>query len=433
MALATLPADTVLAGALRVPAAMLAAGLMGGAIIGASRFGVEGVVRPECTVSVGLVYFLLLDMIQGLYPVDVGRDAVQSVFVAIALFACVMFAATALPPRHLPRMVMRVALWDPSTELLVRALWLCFALGMFYFVFMSGFSLNVMIRGLLASRFGAPWSRGQMGGWNAFIEHLAYFGYLLPTLTTIIFLRERRWLSAPVLQGVVLSAMFLPFVMQGGGRRIFGMCFGSALFTWLVSMRRTIKPKHLVIFVLLVGVALFIMDAMLANRSRGAVEFAFDNGEFHAVRVDDNFLRFAQNIEIVPRFQPHTGFGWIAWLLARPIPRVLWPGKPVSPGFDLSEYLGITASLSCSSAAEWYVAFGWIGVVVGGALYGVLCRFWAQVLERAQTSASVGMYGLGVLALFISVRSMIELILMSYPLLAWLLLGNYIARRQGIR
>jgi hypothetical protein len=432
-ALFTLPADTEPAGALRLPAAMLATGLMGGITIRAIRLGFEEALHPECVITGGVVYFVLLDLIQGMYRVDVGRDAVRSVFIAVALFACVMFAATAWPPRPLPRIVVRTALWDPPTRLLVRALWLCFALGMFYFAFMSEFSVNVMLRGLLAGRFSAPWSRGDMGTWYAFIEHLAYFGYLLPTLTTIILLRERRLLSAPVLQGIVLSAVFLLFVMQGGGRRILGMCFCSALFTWLVSKRRTIKPRHIVTGMVLVGALLLIMDAMLVNRGSGAIEFSYSADEFRYVRVDDNFLRFAQNMEIVPRFQPHTGFDWLIWVLARPIPRALWPGKPTSPGFDLSSYLGITASLSCSSIAEWYVAFGWIGVVVAGVLYGTLCRFWGQALEHTRTYAGLGMYGLGTLALFISVRSMIELILMSYPLLAWLIICNYFVKRQSKR
>jgi hypothetical protein len=412
---------------------MLAIGLMGGIVIRAVTVGLEEAVRPEGAIIGAVIYFVLLDLIQGIYPVDVGRDAVQSVLIAISLFACVMFAATAWQPARLPRFVIRASLLDPPSRLLVPALWGCFGLGMFYFAFMSGFSLNVMIHGLLASRFSAPWSRGNMGGWYAFIEHLQYFGYLLPTLTTIVMLRERRLLSGAVLQGIILSAVFLPFVMQGGGRRIFGMCFGSALFTWLVSIRRTIKPRQLLILLGLLAGTLVLLDAMLANRNRGAIEFSYSAGDLHYVRVDDNFLRFAQNMEIVPRFQPHTGFDWIIWVAARPIPRALWPGKPTSAGFDLPAYLGITASLTCSCIAEWYVAFGWIGIVVAGAIYGVLCRFWAQVLERAQTYVSVGMYGLGVLALFISVRSMIELILMSYPLLAWLLIGNHLARRQGIR
>jgi hypothetical protein len=393
------------------------------------RSGFEVLLRPEATVAGGIVYFILLDLIQGIYPVDVGREAVQSVFVAVALFACVLFASAALSPPRLPRLVMRAASIDFSTPFLVRALWACFALGIFYFAFMSGFSIDAMIKGLGQERFSAPWSRGDMGGWYAFIEHLAYFGYLLPTLTTLIYLRERKLMALPVVLGVVLSAIFLPFVMQGGGRRIFGMCLGSALFSWLVAVRKTIKPRHVVIFVVLAGVMLIIMDAMLANRGRDAVEFSYSKDEFQNVRVDDNFLRFAQNMEIVPQFQPHTGFNWLLWTVARPIPRVLWPGKPISPGFDLSSYLGITASLSCSSIAEWYVAFGWVGVLIAGVLYGRLCRFWAQLLEHTLPYASAGIYGLGILALFISVRSMIELILMSYPLMAWLLIGNHLAKR----
>jgi hypothetical protein len=270
-----------------------------------------------------------------------------------------------------------------------------------------------------------------MGGWYAVVEHLAYFGYLLPTLTVLIFLKKRRLLEAPVLLGAALSVIFLPFVMQGGGRRVLGMCLGSALFTWMTTIRRTLKIKHVFLILGAAVVILLLMDAMLANRMRGAVEFSYQSDDFHYVRVDDNFLRFAQNMEIVPLYQPHTGFDWLFWVLARPIPRALWPGKPLGPGFDLSSYLGITASLSCSSVAEWYVAFGWTGVVVAGLLYGRLCRFWGQMLDGAFPAASAGLYGLGILALFISVRSMIELILMSYPLLAWLVIGNHIAKRSA--
>jgi hypothetical protein len=207
------------------------------------------------------------------------------------------------------------------------------------------------------------------------------------------------------------------------------MCIGSAVFSWLISLRKTIKPRHLIILLVTACVLLLSLDAMLANRSHGAIEFSYSLNEFQHVRVDDNFLRFAQNIEIVPRFQPHTGLQWLIWVLARPVPRVFWPGKPTGPGFDLSSYLGITASLSCSSIAEWYVAFGWGGVIAAGVLYGKLCSFWGQLLDYELQLAGIGMYGLGILALFISMRSMIELILMSYPLLAWLLMGSQITKR----
>jgi hypothetical protein len=416
-----------------MPATLLALGLLGAVVAAVPQFGFDALLRPESAILGGLTYFVLLDPIQGLYPVEVGRDAVQSTFLAIGLFVGTMFAATAWSPRPLPRIVQRVASLDPPTSFLVRAIWLCFVLGIFYFAFMSGFSPSVMVKGLMAQRFATPWSRGEMGGWYAFVEHLCYFGYLLPTLTVLAFVKERKFFAAPVLLGVLLSVVFLPFVMQGGGRRILGMCIGSAIFTWLAAVRGAIKLKHVLALVIAAVLLLLVMDMMLATRSRGAIEFSYNLDDFHYVRVDDNFLRFAQDLEIVPKYQPHTGFDWLLWLVVRPVPRALWPGKPMSPGFDLSEYLGISASLSCSSIAEWYVGFGWIGVVVAGLIYGRACRFWAQLLETPLPVASVGTYGLGVLALFISVRSMTELILMSYPLLAWLLIGNQFAKRHGFR
>src|ERR1035437_9154791 len=54
-ALFTLPADTEPAGALRLPAAMLATGLMGGITIRAIRLGFEEALHPECVITGGVV------------------------------------------------------------------------------------------------------------------------------------------------------------------------------------------------------------------------------------------------------------------------------------------------------------------------------------------------------------------------------------------
>ena len=59
----------------------------------------------------------------------------------------------------------------------------------------SGFNPLVMYDGLFVSRFAASWARGGLGGWDAFINHLVYFGYHLPTLTVILASRLGRWLG----------------------------------------------------------------------------------------------------------------------------------------------------------------------------------------------------------------------------------------------
>jgi oligosaccharide repeat unit polymerase len=426
-ALVTIPEDISPPGALRLPTILFACGMLSGLLYRLIKSGFQGVLYPEWAVTIAILFFILLDMIQGLYPLDgISREAVRDVYIGISLFCAVMFLATAQKPWRLPQSITRAAAIRYSPAFLERALWLCFFLGIFYFAFMSGFSLPVMLTGLTRGRFAAPWSRGSMGGWLAFIEHMVYFGYLLPPLTVVAALVEGKWLTKRVLLGLTLCLLFLPFLLQGGGRRIFAMCLGSAVFTWLCAERKNVRARHLIILAVVTGMALVFMDVMLANRNKGAVAFSYSLDEFHSIRVDDNFLRFSQMLDLIPKQFPYMRFQWVEWVLARPIPRALWPGKPVNPGFDLAAVVGVTASLSCSSIAEWYGAFGWFGIAFGGYLYGRLSRFWGQLLEMPLPVTSIGIYSIGLMALVISVRSMIELLLMSYPLIAVALLSRFV-------
>ena len=104
------------------------------------------------------------------------------------------------------------------------------------------------------------------------------------------------------------------------------------------------------------------MQFMLNIRNLGYEEFAFrGESEYDYLHVDDNFLRLAQVIELVPAEYPYLQFGQVWFTIIRPIPRVLWPGKPVDPGFDLPTALGMKGvSLSMSIIGEWYLSFGWI-------------------------------------------------------------------------
>jgi hypothetical protein len=171
------------------------------------------------------------------------------------------------------------------------------------------------------------------------------------------------------------------------------------------------------------------MEVVLEARSEGWAEYVYESPGSATIRIDDNFLRLAQAIEAVPESHPHTGFQWIWYLIVRPVPRILWPGKPMEGGFSLPEYLGLEGvSLSTSVIGEWYVGFGWPGVLFGGLLFGVLGRTWSRVLEDGVTVKSVGLYGFGVMILFVGMRSMIELILLCYPLIFWILADRLLVR-----
>jgi hypothetical protein len=271
-----------------------------------------------------------------------------------------------------------------------------------------------------------------LGGWNAFLDFMTYFGYPLPTFTVMLALRRRTWKHWTVGVGIIFSLIFLLFVAQGGGRRIPGVIVGAALFTWLGVQRDRLRPKHVLLTVSIIVGLLVVMEFMLETRNRGLsgyADYSYEKDELRQVSVDDNFLRMAQIIQIIPENHPHVGFNWVWYILVRPIPRVFWPEKPTGPGFSLPEYLGRKGvSYSMSVIGEWYMAFGWLGVIGSGFLFGYLARWWTQLLDRSKAPTGIGLYGLGLMALFLGIRSMIEVILTMYPVLCLVVVDSLFLR-----
>jgi oligosaccharide repeat unit polymerase len=305
---------------------------------------------------------------------------------------------------------------DPRT--VIRLIPVCFLLGMFKFAFAVGFDLPVMFSYLGEQRWSAPWGRGQLGGWDAFIDQLQYFGYVVPSLTALLI--ARRGFSFQAWFSIVLSGIMLAFLSQGGGRRIIGVTVGAAIIVW-IQAQDVLRVRRLVIAAAAAVGLLAAMQFMLNIRTGGYQDFLFrGESEYDYLHVDDNFLRLGQVIELVPAEHPHVNFRQISFTLVRPIPRVFWPGKPVDPGFDLPTAVGLKGvSLSMSIIGEWYLSFGWIGIIIGGWLHGRLARTVNVLRENPVYRANPIVYGLAVMVLVAGMRSMLELVLMSYALVAW--------------
>src|SRR5438552_18653971 len=92
---------------------------------------------------------------------------------------------------------------------------------------------------------------------------------------------------------------------------------------------------------------LYLMQAMLDYRNVGVGDYKEVTREQGAIRVDDNFYRLCQIVQIIPEQYPYLYHKYILYVLVRPVPRIFWPGKPVDGGFDLPEATGVKgASLS---------------------------------------------------------------------------------------
>src|SRR5262249_51225297 len=140
--------------------------------------------------------------------------------------------------------------------------------------------------------------------------------------------------------------------------------------------------------------------------------------------VDDNFLRLAQLVDLIPRVQPYLNLEPLTYAMVLPIPRVLWPGKPSDPGYDLTKLLGQkNVSLTTSIVGELYAMHGIVVIFMGGLIIGRLSNMWNKVAVLPGAGKTL-LYSLGVMVLFAGLRSMQDLVIMSYGLFGWLVIAR---------
>ena len=401
-------------GALIIPSLVLAAAIV---IVPVMRVltGAATRMNAENFVALGFVFWLLLDLIQGAYDLrDASDEALRMALISIGVSSAAMWLGVAGRPWRLPRGLVGLASAPLDSKVIGRLVPICFALGMLNYAYAVDFDIPVMFSYLGEQRWAAPWNRGQLGGWGSFIDQLPYFGYVLPSLTAVLIVR--RGFSVQTLVAMVLSAIMLAFLAQGGGRRIIGVTGGAAIIVWIQSQPSFNVRKVIVLFASVVGL-LWVLQFMLNIRSQGYEEFALRGGEYDYLHVDDNFLRLAQVIQLVPAQHDYVYFQQVIFTAVRPVPRVFWPAKPVDPGFDLPTEVGMKGvSLSSSIIGEWYLSFGWIAVVFGGWFHGRLANA-ANALQGGQANPIV--FALAVMVLVSGMRSMQDLVIMSYALVAF--------------
>jgi len=430
VAVLLIPDNPMEPGALFYPALVMSAGLAIAPLSAASRYP-KTLLRGESLLALAPIYWLLLDLLQGVYEMDsITTDEVRQAFLAIGLFVVMVWIGAVQRPWRSPDVLVRSVSQEFSLNTYFALAIACFVLGMLNFALPCNFNVFEMVYYLGQERWAAPWGRGQLGGWDAFLDHLQYFGYLLPILTVVIGRRAGvRNLRTLLCTG--LSIVMTLFLAQSGSRRVIGVVAGMALVLWILDQRQ-LRVKHLFTTVLALIAVLITLQVMLEYRNvgLGALVGADDATisrtekrqmfEEEHLRVDDNFYRLSQIIQLIPQSYPFVYHKYLVYVLVRPVPRVFWPEKPTDPGFDLPSALGVQGvSYSYSVIGELYMSLGFIGIALGGWFYGRVASFARGLLSRSTTQGSLVVYSIIVMALFSGMRSILELILVSYVVLAW--------------
>lgn len=237
VAIVLIPEDPFPAGALLSSAVAMTIGLSFAPAVASIR-NPKTALRAEHLLILSPIYWLLLDLLQSAYDlVNVDKSAIEGAFVAIGLFVGGIWLATLSSPWQLPKFVMRSTLYLLTPDIIFRLVWVFFGLGIFKYAFACGFDPSTMLHYLGQNRWSAPWARGQLGSWDAFLDHMSYFGYLLPTLTVLLALRSRR-ISSKVFVSILLTLTMAVFLAQSGSRRIIGVIFGAAIIVWVLEQKK---------------------------------------------------------------------------------------------------------------------------------------------------------------------------------------------------
>jgi oligosaccharide repeat unit polymerase len=416
-ALLLFPEDPGRKGALMVPGTVLAVSIVFVPVMRVIT-SAKTMMNADNFVAAGYVGWLLLDLVQGGYDLlGAPNGALRLALIAVGVSATCMWAGAIGRPWSLPNWLVSVAYHPLDSRTVERLVPICFFLGMFKYMYSVQFRIIEMFSYLGNNRWQVPWGRGQLGDWSSFIDQMQYFGYVLPSLTALII--ARRGFRAQTWFAIAATLIQLLFLAQGGGRRIIMVTVGAALIVWVQA-----QPGMRIRKVATVGVMCLLlvwtMQFMLNIRTRGYDEFFNSESEYDYLHVDDNFLRLAQVIDMVPRQRDYVYHRQLVFIVIRPVPRVFWPGKPINPGFDLAGELGMKGvSLSSSILGEWYISWGWPAIIFGAWFHGRLARTASTLRDVGNDARNPIVYALAVMVLVAGMRSMQDLIIMSYALVAW--------------
>jgi hypothetical protein len=444
VAILLIPEDPSAEGALFYPALAVSVGLAIAPAAAALHYP-KALLRGECLLSLAPIYWLLLDLLQGVYAMQgIGANQVRQAFLGIGIFVVMVWLGALRRSWKIPKVLISSVSEEFSINTYFALAIACFVIGMLNFAVPCNFNVFEMVRFLGQERWAAPWGRGQLGGWDAFLDHLQYFGYLLPVLTVVIG-RRAGVRNIRTLLCVVMSLVVALFLAQSGSRRVIGVVGGMALVLWILDQQR-VRVKHLLATVVAILAILLALQVMLEYRNIGFGALV-GNGEVVSgrnekrqlfeeqhLRVDDNFYRLCQVIQLIPDSHPFVYQKYLVYVIVRPVPRVFWPGKPVDAGFDLPTALGVEGvSFSYSVIGELYMSLGFIGIALGGWFYGRVASMASSLLVRCRTQGALVIYSIVVMALFSGMRSILELILVSYVVLAWVGLSHLFIKLRHAR
>jgi oligosaccharide repeat unit polymerase len=192
--------------------------------------------------------------------------------------------------------------------------------------------------------------------------------------------------------------------------KIMGLCLLAALLVSPIGVPRSLAGALYIPLVMMVFMPRFnskytqlcvIILAILFLAPLADV-FRFLNSEHNDVDLGSNFnlsyffsghFDAFHNLTQVIQLK-YKSEGWqVIGILLFWVPRDLWEGKPVGTAVEFADYAGFNhENISFPLQAEFFVDYGWLGVIFGMFLTGLVYRWFDSFLSRPQRPGSVKSY-----------------------------------------
>lgn len=117
-------------------------------------------------------------------------------------------------------------------------------------------------------------------------------------------------------------------------------------------------------------------------------------GEAVTVMTPDTASISSFIFEVYPDRYVRKPLNGLFYVLAQPIPRLLWPGKPLALGIDVQDQLDSPANLGPGILGHGWAEAGWFGIVYYGLFFGAFVVIVdAALIRRADMPFFVAVIG----------------------------------------
>jgi hypothetical protein len=329
----------------------------------------------------------------------------------------------------------------------IRSTFLVFIIPLVVFYFFYG-SASVLWTAMTAGRLESSSGlliRDSVGSNSSFMLPFTWLWQLTPLFGCIAYIAGKRTHKPLAIMSLLLGLLVIFVFFLSGSRGTMVFVAAPALFffiyyNWHRGVRFWVIAS--VLLVLLIGIMELqvrfrgnlldvLADPDKAARLQGIKSVTtFDPTQSQR---DNNMYLFCLMVKSYPDKYKYEGFNDFLAVLVNPIPRSIWPGKPILNGakdithqssFVLSGPLTMgTTSLSFSIVGDAYKSAGFWGILIYAFTFALFLLYFDGIIYyvRKRNPLTVGILGLVIFLAFWGYRAFFALISFLYPVVLLLI------------